>query len=149
MLRPHGSKPVRLLLLLPAISAIGACAQKLDDGNPRASFITAMLDDMQRQSFVGSVELSKSNGEWPFSIDTTFSQLREDGFAPADNSDVSMDEYLAGDCASAGPESDGAITWRMDNYFDTSRLTYSVGIRVGVSCAFEGLWMAIHPEDAI
>ncbi|WP_332700588.1 hypothetical protein [Devosia sp.] len=143
-------RPGRLLVLLPLLG-ISACAQKLNDGNPRASFLTVMLDEMQRESFVGSVELDQHDvkDEWPISINTMLEQLRQDGFTPNKNSGVSIEEYLAGDCASASTGHDRAITWSMNNYFDTSRLTYSVGIRVDASCGFEGLWIAIHPEDPI
>ncbi|SFC70985.1 hypothetical protein SAMN04488059_10997 [Devosia psychrophila] len=140
----------RLLMLFPLVGICG-CNQKLDDGNPRASFVTVMLDEMQRKHIVDSVELDESDvkDEWPISIDTLLDELRQDGFAPNENSPVSMEKYLAKDCASVSTQSDRDIFWSMNNRFDTSRLTYSVGIRVDASCEFEGLWIAIHPEDPI
>lgn len=113
--------------------------------------MTVMLDEMQRQEVGGSVELSESDvkNDWPVSMDEVFEDLRQDGFAPNENSPVSMEDYAAKDCASVSDQRDRYIFWSMNNRFDTSRLTYSVGIRVNVNCEFEGLWVAIHPEDPV
>lgn len=119
---------------------------RLDDGVQRSSFVTVILDEMQRKGTWGvGVAISPSEGAWPFSVEETVQQLRQDGFEVQDDSILT--KFLQDNCGWEASGENGSIALKMDNSWDNSRFHYWVYLDISGQCQFQGLTAILGPED--
>ena len=100
---------------------------------------------MQRNGTWGiGVTVRPSDRTWPFYVDETVQQLRQDGFSVQD--EHRLKDYFSGECG-WGELENGSIVLKMDNSWDNSRFHYWVYLDVSAQCQFEGLTATLGPED--